>query len=482
MACGLRTANADDSFIGDVLIDDDKIVEVARGSIGNEKIRQENLEVFDASGKFVMPGGIDPHTHLEMPFMGQVACDDFFSGQAAALTGGTTMHIDFALPTDGSLMQGFRDYQVKANKSCMDYGFHMAVTAWNDQVAQDMEELTHLGINSFKFFLAYKGALMVTDDQFLEGLNKCKDIGAIAQVHAENGDAVAMGQKRVFESGITEPYGHALSRPAVLEGEATGRAIRLARFVGTPLYVVHVMSKDALEEVILGKQSGQKLIAEPVASGLSMEESKMWNTDFKEAAQYVMSPPIRSAEHRTILKQALAGGLLDLVATDHAVFNSTQKAVGKKDFRLIPNGVNGIEERLHVVWNEMVNSGMMSPQDFVRVTSTIAAKVFNLYPKKGVIQTGSDADVIIFDPNQKHTICAKSHHSKMDTNIYEDMEILGQVVTTISRGRVVWNNGKLLVNPGTGRFVKMSPFGYMFDNQKRSVGDDAKLQYHHEEL
>eukprot|EP01024_Parvocaulis_polyphysoides_P053699 TRINITY_DN5365_c0_g2_i1.p1 TRINITY_DN5365_c0_g2~~TRINITY_DN5365_c0_g2_i1.p1 ORF type:complete len:447 (+),score=77.21 TRINITY_DN5365_c0_g2_i1:54-1343(+) len=429
-----------------------------------------------------MPGGIDPHTHMEMPFMGQIACDDFFSGQAAALAGGTTTHIDFALPTAGNLMQGFKDYQVKANKSCMDYGFHMAVTTWNDQVAQDMEELAKLGINSFKFFLAYKGALMVSDEQFMEGLKKCKEIGAVAQVHAENGDAVAFGQKQVFESGIKEPYGHALSRPAVLEGEATGRAIRLARFVDTPLYVVHVMSKDALEEVILGKQSGQKLIAEPVASGLSMEESKMWDPDFKKAAQYVMSPPIRSAEHRTELKKALAGGLLDLVATDHAVFNSTQKAVGKDDFRIIPNGVNGAEERLHVVWNEMVNSGMISPSDFVRITSTTAAKVFNLYPQKGILQSGSDADVIVIDPSLKHVISAKSHHSKMDTNIYEGMEILGKVVTTIGRGRIVWNDGQLSVTEGTGRFLKLEPFGYLFDTKKSSLESTQKRTSVHEEL
>eukprot|EP01023_Acetabularia_acetabulum_P067486 TRINITY_DN9322_c0_g1_i9.p1 TRINITY_DN9322_c0_g1~~TRINITY_DN9322_c0_g1_i9.p1 ORF type:complete len:449 (+),score=86.60 TRINITY_DN9322_c0_g1_i9:2-1348(+) len=422
-------------------------------------------------------------TTMEMPFMGQIACDDFYSGQAAALAGGTTTHIDFALPTNGNIMQGFQDYQVKSNKSCMDYGFHMAVTNWNEQVAKDMEELVKLGINSFKFFLAYKGALMVTDEQFLEGLQKCKEIGALAQVHAENGDAVAFGQKRVFESGISAPYGHALSRPAVLEGEATGRAIRLARFIDTPLYVVHVMSKDALEEVVLGKLTGQRLIAEPVASGLSMDESKMWDADFKTAAQYVMSPPIRSAEHRNALKKALAGGILDLVATDHAVFNSTQKALGKNDFRLIPNGVNGVEERLHVVWNEMVNSGMISPMDFVRITSTTAAKVFNLYPQKGILQSGSDADVIVLDPSLKHTISAKSHHSRMDTNIYEGMQVQGKVVTTISRGRIVWNNDELKVSEGSGRFLQLSPFGYLFDNYKsNSQQSSSQSRLVHEEL
>eukprot|EP00873_Tetraselmis_striata_P014482 jgi/Tetstr1/434746/TSEL_023798.t1 len=458
---GGTVVNADRRFEADVLVEGGRIAAVGPGLQAPAGAR-----VVDASGKYVMPGGIDPHTHLEMPFMGQEACDDFFSGQAAALAGGTTMHIDFALPQgpDGkSLMAGFGKWQEKSQKSCMDYGFHMAVTSWSEKVAADMGKLVKLGINSFKFFFAYKGALMVTDDEFVQGLQRCKELGALVQVHCENGDAVAAGQAKVFASGITGPEGHALSRPAILEGEATARAIRLAKWVNTPLYVVHVMSIDAMEEVARARIAGQRVIGEPVVSGLAVDESRMWDKDFKIAAQYVMSPPIRSAEHRPALKKALASGVLQIVATDHAVFNSTQKAVGRHDFRIIPNGVNGIEERMHVVWEEMVVSGLMSPSDYVRATSTAAAQAFNLYPQKGVIAVGSDADIILLDPKVDHTISAATHHSRMDTNIYEGMLIHGKVTTTISRGRLVWHDGKLDVQPGTGRYVPMEPFGPLFD-------------------
>ncbi|KAI7845659.1 hypothetical protein COHA_000773 [Chlorella ohadii] len=349
----------------------------------------------------------------------------------------------------------------------MDYGFHIAVTSWSDKVAADMAALAQRGVNSFKFFMAYKGALMVNDEQLLQGFRRCKELGAVPQVHAENGDAVAEGQQRVFDAGITGPEGHALSRPPELEGEATARAIRLAEFVGSPLYVVHVMSRDAQEEIARARQRGQRVIGETVASAVSMDESRMWHPDFNVAAQYVMSPPIRSKEHGAALRSALAGGLLQLVGTDHAVFNSTQKAVGRHDFRIIPNGVNGLEERMHVVWQEMVNSGLLSPSDFVRVTSTVAAQIFNVYPRKGVVAEGSDADVIIFDPSVKHTISAKAHYSAMDTNIYEGYAVTGKVVTTVSRGRVVWHDGKLNVTRGSGRFVPTPPFGPLYDGLDR---------------
>eukprot|EP00854_Cymbomonas_tetramitiformis_P001362 gene1362-1963_t len=286
-----------------------------------------------------------------MPFMGQEACDDFKSGQEAALAGGTTMHIDFALPVNGDLAAGFELYKKKSAKSVMDFGFHMAVTAWNDQVAEDMSTLAKLGINSFKFFLAYKGALMVTDEEFQQGLQQCKKIGAVAMVHAENGDAVANGQKAMIEKGIVGPEGHALSRPAVLEA----------------------------------------------------------------------------------------------------------------DFRTLPNGVNGIEERMHVTWDVLVNSGRISPSAYVSITSAEAAKVFNIFPQKGHIAPGSDADVIIFDPTVEHTISATTHHSRMDTNIYEGYTMKGKVVTTISQGNIVWENEKLNTVEGAGRYIKMEPFGYLFD-------------------
>eukprot|EP00240_Pyramimonas_obovata_P002160 CAMPEP_0118924212 /NCGR_PEP_ID=MMETSP1169-20130426/2450_1 /TAXON_ID=36882 /ORGANISM="Pyramimonas obovata, Strain CCMP722" /LENGTH=516 /DNA_ID=CAMNT_0006865303 /DNA_START=62 /DNA_END=1612 /DNA_ORIENTATION=+ len=458
---GGTVVNHDQEFVADVLIEGGLIKQVAP----NIKAPW-GAKVVDATGKYVMPGGIDPHTHLEMPFMGQVACDDFQSGQEAALAGGTTMHIDFALPVDNNLLAGFEAWKEKAKKSVMDYGFHMAVTTWNDEVAAQMAELAKKGINSFKFFLAYKGALMVSDEQLVMGLRQCKAIGALAQIHAENGDAVALGQAEMIAKGIVGPEGHALSRPSVLEGEATGRAIKLAHFVNTPLYVVHVMSIDAMEEVAAARKAGVRVIGETVTSALTMDESKLWDPDFKIAAQYVMSPPIRSKAHQEPLQNALANGVISLVATDHAVFNSTQKAAGKPphgDFRVLPNGVNGIEERLHMVWETMVNSGKMTRPQFVAATSTVAAQVFNLFPRKGLVAAGSDADVIVLDPAATHTISAATHHSAMDTNIYEGIQVKGKVVVTISQGKVVWENDKLSTERGAGRFVPMEPFGPLFD-------------------
>ncbi|CAK9227554.1 unnamed protein product [Sphagnum jensenii] len=453
---GGTVVNADHQQIADVYIEDGKIQIVAP-----DIKEMEGVRVIDATGKFVMPGGIDPHTHMEMPFMGEESCDDFFSGQEAALSGGTTMHIDFALPHNGDLAEGFRLWVQKAEKSCMDYGFHMAVTKWNDKVAQDMEWLVkEKGINSFKFFMAYKGSLMVSDEELLQGFKKCKELGAVPQVHAENGDAVAEGQARIFGLGITGPEGHPLSRPPVLEGEATGRAIKLAKFVNTPLYVVHVMSIDALDEVSRARHSGQRVIGEPVVSGLALNDSKLWDPDFRTAAMYVMSPPIRAVGHSQALQDALSTGILQLVGTDHCPFNSKQKALGKHDFRKIPNGVNGVEERMHIVWDVMVNSGKISVTDYVRITSTACAKIFNIYPQKGAVLPGSDADVIVLNPNAETKISAKTHHSRIDTNIYEGW---GKVEVTISQGRVVWENEQLTVERGSGRYIPMKPFGYLFD-------------------
>ncbi|GAU22141.1 hypothetical protein TSUD_251690 [Trifolium subterraneum] len=432
---GGTVVNAHHQQVADVYIEDGIIVAVG-----------DDVHVIDATGKFVMPGGIDPHTHLEFEFMNTVTVDDFFSGQAAALAGGTTMHIDFIIPANGNLTAGFETYEKKAKKSCMDYGFHMAITKWDETVSKEMELMVkEKGINSFKFFLAYKGFAMVNDELLLEGFKKCKSLGALAMVHAENGDGVIEGQRKMIELGITGPEGHALSRPAVLEGEATARAIRLADFVNTPLYVVHVMSIDAMEEVAKARKSGQRVIGEPVVSG------------------YVMSPPIRKKGHDKALQAALSSGVLQLVGTDHCVFNSTQKASGIDDFRKIPNGVNGLEERMHVVWDIMVESGQISVTDYVRLTSTECARIFNIYPKKGAILPGSDADIIILNPNSSFEITAKSHHSRTDTNVYEGRKGKGKVEVTISGGRVVWENNELKVVPGTGKYIQMPPYSYLFD-------------------
>lgn len=432
----------------------------------------DDVTVLDATGKFVMPGGIDPHTHLAMEFMGTETIDDFFSGQAAALAGGTTMHIDFVIPVNGSLSLGLEAYKEKAKKSCMDYGFHMAITKWDEEVSREMEIMVkEKGINSFKFFLAYKGSLMINDELLLHGLKKCKSLGALAMVHAENGDAVVEGQKRMIELGITGPEGHVLSRPAVLEGEATARAIRLAGFVNTPLYVVHVMSIEAMEEIAKARKAGQRVIGEPVVSGLVLDDSAIWDHDFTTASKYVMSPPIRASGHDKALQAALSTGVLQLVGTDHCAFNSTQKALGIDDFRKIPNGVNGLEERMLLVWDTMVESGQLSVTDYVRITSTECAKIFNIYPRKGAILAGSDADIIILNPDSSFVITARSHHSRLDTNVYEGRRGKGEVEVTIAGGRIVWQSGELKVAPGSGRYVEMLPFSYLFDGIDKA---DAK--------
>ncbi|XP_052185521.1 dihydropyrimidinase isoform X2 [Diospyros lotus] len=464
---GGTVVNAHHQEIADVYVEDGIIVAVKP----NLKVGS-NVTVLDATGKFVMPGGIDPHAHLAMEFMGSRSIDDFFSGQSAALAGGTTMHIDFVIPTNGSLSAGFEAYVEKAKKSCMDYGFHMAITKWDESVSREMEIMVkEKGINSFKFFLAYKGSFMVNDELLLEGLKKCKSLGALAMVHAENGDAVFEGQKRMIELGITGPEGHALSRPPALEGEATARAIRLAGFVNTPLYVVHVMSIDAMEEIAKARKSGQRVTGEAVVSGLVLDDSRLWDPDFTTAAKFVMSPPIRSLGHGKALQGGLSTGVLQLIGTDHCTFNSTQKALGIDDFRKIPNGVNGIEERMHLVWDTMVESGQIPVTDYVRLTSTECARIFNIYPRKGAILVGSDADIIILNPNSSFEISASTHRSRTDTNVYEGRRGKGRVEVTIAGGRIVWENGRLEVAPGSGKYIEMPPFGYIFDGIDKA---DAK--------
>ncbi|CAI9768608.1 unnamed protein product [Fraxinus pennsylvanica] len=456
---GGTVVNAHRQQVADVYIEDGIIAAVQ----SNFKVG-DDVTVIDAMGKYVMPGGIDPHTHLAMEFMGTETIDDFFSGQAAALAGGTTMHIDFIIPVNGSLSAGYEAYVEKAKKSCTDYGFHMAITKWDETVSKEMEVMVkNKGINSFKFFLAYKGSLMISDELLLEGFKKCKSLGALAMVHAENGDAVFEGQKRMIELGITGPEGHALSRPPMIEGEATSRAIRLAGFVNTPLYVVHVMSIDAMEEIARARKSGKRVIGEPVVSGLVLDDSCLWDPDFKIAAKFVMSPPIRGPGHGKALQAALSTGILQLVGTDHCTFNSTQKTLGIDDFRKIPNGVNGLEERMHMVWDSMVVSGQISVTDYVRLTSTECARIFNIYPRKGAILVGSDADIIILNPNSSFEISSSFHHSRSDTNVYEGRRGKGKVEVTIAGGRIVWENDELKVVPGSGKYIKMQPFSYLFD-------------------
>ncbi|KAK9815420.1 hypothetical protein WJX72_003386 [[Myrmecia] bisecta] len=468
---GGTVVNADRAFKADVVVKGGLIEAVGPGLKA-----PKGAKVVDATGKYVMPGGIDPHTHLEFPFMGQVSNETFLSGERAALAGGTTFHIDFALQWEGSLKKGLAEWKRKAQRAISDYGFHMAINKWTSETAAEMAEMVREGINSFKFFMAYKGALMVSDELFLDGLLACKKLGALPMVHGENGDAIALAQKLTIEKGITGPEGHSISRPSYLEGEATGRAVKLARLLNVPLYVVHVMSKDAIEAIEEGHRAGQRLWGEAVAGAISLTDEPCWDPDFKIAAAHVISPPLRSREHQTAVKAALAGGSLQLIGTDHCGWNTTQKAVGRHDFRILPNGIHGIEERLHTAWEDLVNAGLITPPDFVRLTSAEAAKIFNLYPQKGVIAAGSDADIIVLDPSVTHKISVATHHSSLDMNVFEGKTVHGKVTTTISRGRLAWDGKDILLEPGSGRYVRMEPFaphvyGGLDEQEKRWIGE-----------
>lgn len=449
---------------GDVLVSSKtgKILAVGRGLRAPDGAR-----IIDAKGKYVMPGGIDPHTHMEMPFMGTVSADDFYTGTRAALAGGTTMIIDFAGPWDGeSHYQAYLNYRKKADpKVCSDYALHMAIFKFDDETAKDMEKLTkELGvINSYKFFLTY--GFRVNDEQMFNGFRHAASLGAISMVHAENHQLVTAGQKRILEAGLTGPGGHGLSRPPAVEAEATHRAITLAHFANAPLYVVHVMSKPAMEEVERAKLAGYRVVGEPVIGGLTLDDSKTFDDDFDVAAGYIMSPPLRprSGGHQVALQNALRAGILDLVATDHCSFTIKQKRMGKDDFTKIPNGIPTVEDRLNVLWDEMVRTGKITPQRFVEVTSTNAAKIFNIYPQKGSISAGADADIILLDPKAKKVISDRTDFMATDYNAYEGKEIEGHVVMTISRGKVVYENGKLNVEKGAGRFIPTPPGGIMFE-------------------
>ncbi|CAI4226482.1 unnamed protein product [Auanema sp. JU1783] len=456
--------NEDCMVKADVLVKDGVIIDVSPEISATEDVER----VIDATGKFVMPGGIDPHTHMQLPFMGEVAVDDFYTGTAAAVAGGTTMIIDFVIPSKGeSLLAAYKQWRDWADEKVVcDYALSMAITSWSPEIAREMEIVTgpEYGINSFKFFLAYSGVFMVRDDEFYQGMLQCAKIGGLARVHAENGSVIAEKAKDLLQKGITGPEGHTLSRPEELEAEATNRACVLASQANCPLYVVHVMSKGAAKAIAHHRQNGAVIFGEPIAAGLATDGSHYYNRDWLHAARYVMSPPLsRDPSTPNALMDLLAAGELHLTATDNCTFNCQQKLAGKDDFTKIPNGVNGVEDRMAVVWDRGVYSGKIDPMRFVQITSSTAAKIFNMYPKKGRISAGSDADIVVWNPDRVKTISKHTHHQAVDYNIFEGMDVHGVADITISRGKIVWENDKLSVVRGAGRYVPVSPFSpYVF--------------------
>ena len=437
---------ADLTYKADVKIEGGKITEIGPNLSGDKTL--------DATGCYVMPGGIDPHTHLEMPFMGTYSADDFESGTKACLAGGTTMVVDFCLPAPGqSLLEALQAWSNKSTKAACDYSFHMAITWWDEQVFNEMPKVVEKGITSFKHFMAYKGALMVNDDEMLASFQRCAELGALPLVHAENGDVVASLQQKLLAEGNNGPEAHAYSRPPEVEGEATNRAIMIADMAGVPLYVVHTSCEQAHEAIRRARQKGMRVYGEPLVQHLVLDENEYANPDWDHAARRVMSPPFRNKQHQDSLWAGLQAGSLQVVATDHCAFTTEQKRFGVGDFTKIPNGTGGLEDRMPVLWTFGVNTGRLTMNEFVAVTSTNIAKILNMYPRKGAILEGSDADIVVWDPKASKTISSGKQQSVIDYNVFEGITVTGLPKYVLTRGQVAVNNGKMEAKPGHGEFV-----------------------------
>ena len=417
-------------------------------------------EVVDAGGCLVMPGGIDTHTHMQLPFMGTVASEDFFTGTAAGFAGGNTMIIDFVIPgPEESPLDAFRTWRGWAEKAAGDYAFHVAITGWNERVHEEMGVLAREhGVNSFKHFMAYKGALMVDDAVLLASFTRAKELGALCTVHAENGDAVAYLQQKLLAEGVTGPEGHAASRPPAVEGEAAQRVIAIAGLLDMPVYIVHVSTEDATAAITRARAAGQRVYGEVLAQHLVVDERVYADEDFARAAAHVMSPPFRPKRHQKALWAGLAAGNLQTTATDHCCFCAPQKAAGVGDFTKIPNGTAGIEDRMSVLWHYGVRAGRLTPQEFVAVTSANAARLFNMYPRKGSVSVGADADLVVWDPAATRVISAKTHHQNVDFNVFEGREVTGLARSTVANGKLVWHEGTLRAVRGAGRYMGRACF------------------------
>ena len=440
---------ADRTFMADVLVEGETISAIGPNLTGDRMV--------DAAGCFVMPGGIDPHTHLEMPFMGTTTVDDYEIGTKAALSGGTTMVVDFCIPNHGQpLMDAMADWDRRGEGAASDYSFHMAIADWNDTISADMAKVVERGVTTFKYFMAYKGALMVDDAQMFASFQRCAELGAMPLVHAENGDVVASLQKHFMDIGITGPEGHGYSRPPDVEGEAANRAIMLADQAGVPLYIVHTSCIPAHEAIKRARSLGKRVYGEPLIQHLTLDETEYFNPDWDHAARRVMSPPFRAKHHQDDLWHGLQAGSLQVVATDHCAFMTEQKRFGRDDFTKIPNGTG--EDRMPVLWTKGVNTGRLTMNEFVAVSSTNIAKILNLYPRKGAIAVGSDADIVVWDPKATKTISAAKQMSAIDYNVFEGIACEGLPRTTLSRGEAVYEDGKVTAVRGRGKFIARKPF------------------------
>lgn len=453
---GGRVVTAADDYVGDILVEGGRI------SLIGESLDVPADRVIDASGAYVLPGCIDPHTHLDMPFGGTVTCDDFESGHVSAAFGGTTCHVDFCIQPQGSSFgSALEAWHEKANgKAIIDYGFHIAVTDLREGgTLEELASLPDQGVTSYKLFMAYKGALQVDDETLFRTMQVAAATGALVMVHAENGDAIDVLVREALARGETEPRYHALTRPPETEGEATNRAIQLARVAGAPLYVVHVSCKESLDPIATAREKGWTIFGETCTQYFFVDETFLERPDF-EGAKYVYTPPPRAKENQDHLWAAVRSDVLSAVSTDHCAFNwDGQKSLGRDDFSKIPNGGPGIENRLQMIHQFGVRPGRISLNRMVELLSTNPAKLFGLYPRKGTLAVGSDADIVVFDPDKKMTLSASSHHSRVDYNLYEGTEVTGSPQIVIRRGELLVDGDELVAEPGSGQFVKRARFG-----------------------
>ena len=453
---GGRVVTAADDYVADIFIEDERI------SLIGENLDAQADRVIDAAGKYVLPGCVDPHTHLDMPFGGTVTIDDVESGQTAAAFGGTTCHVDFCIQGKGqTFAQALDEWRAKAaGKQVIDMGYHIAVTDLAEGgTLEELATLPDQGITSYKLFMAYKGALMVDDDTLYRTMEVAAKTGALVMVHAENGDVIDILVREALEAGHTEPLYHALTRPPEAEGEATNRAIQLAHLAGAPLYVVHVTCKEAVDPIAAAREKGWDVWGETCTQYFFTSLEDIAKPDF-EGAKYVFSPPVRDRSNWDVLWNAVRTDALSAISTDHCAFRwDTQKTLGKDDFSKIPNGGPGLEDRLRMIHEFGVRTGRISLNRMVELLATNPAKLFGLYPRKGTIAIGSDADIVVFDPEKKSTISANNHHSKIDYTLYEGTQVTGAPEIVLLRGHVLVENDELVASPGVGQFVARARFG-----------------------
>jgi len=463
---GGRVVTASDDYVADVFVDGERV------SLIGESLELDADRVIDARGKYLLPGCVDPHTHLDMPFGGTTTIDDVESGQTAAAFGGTTCHVDFCIQGKG---QTFADalaiwHEKAAGKQLIDMGYHIAVTDLSGEGA--LEELARLpdqGVTSYKLFMAYKGALMVDDETLFRTMEVAAKTGALVMVHAENGDAIDVLVKQALAAGHTEPRWHALTRPPETEGEATNRAIQLARVAGSPLYVVHVSCKESVEPIAAARAKGWEVWGETCTQYFFIDDTFLERPNF-EGAKYVYTPPPRDKANQDVLWDAVRTGVLSAISTDHCAFSwDGQKSLGRDDFSKIPNGGPGLENRLQMIHHFGVREGRITLNRMVELLATSPARLFGLYPRKGTLAVGSDADIVVFDPEKRVTISAANHHSRIDYNLYEGTEVVGSPEVVLLRGHVLLEGGELVASPGIGQYVARAKFGQELTGTGRAV-------------